>query len=529
VVPNGVDLVVVGSGPVGATFAREITEQVPGTRILMVDAGPRLTERLGENIRNLPEPERSVAQRRCQGPRQDPRDASATGASGGPLTAKPGTFLVHESGPGADKQQGMPAAAMASNVGGMAAHWTCACPKPGGSERIAFLDDVFDPAFERACELLKVTETGFTPTLATNHVLETLGAHFDDGRPPDRRVQPMPLACRPVGAVLPHWSGPAEVLGELAEPGAGNGCFQLADETICRRLIHAGGVVTAVELEHLPTATTRTVSTGAVVLACDALRTPQLLYASGIRPPALGRYLNDQPQIYSALVLDQALEGSAGADAYPEAADGRDQLTGVLWVPFYESEAPFHIQVMQAGTAPVPVAGTGPEHRQVIGWGGFTVKEIRAEDRIEFSASASDLYGMPAMTIHYSLTGKDEAAIAVAIETLTKTARLLGTFLDGATPRLLPAGSSMHYQGTVRMGQHDDGTSVCDRDSKVWAMANVYVGGNGVIPTAMACNPTATSVALAVLASRALAAQLSDEPRDRPDSRPASRRAPAGR
>lgn len=119
----------------------------------------------------------------------------------------------------------------------------------------------------------------------------------------------MPLACRPVGAALPHWSGPAELLGTLAEPGPGDGRFQLADETICRRLIHADGVVTAVELEHLPTGTMHTVSTRAVVLACDALRTPQLLYASGIRPRALGRYLNDQPQITSALVLDQGLEG----------------------------------------------------------------------------------------------------------------------------------------------------------------------------------------------------------------------------
>jgi choline dehydrogenase-like flavoprotein len=72
----------------------------------------------------------------------------------------------------------------------------------------------------------------------------------------------------------------------------------------------------------------------------------------------------------------------------------------------------------------------------------------------------------------------------------------------------LAAGGSLHYTGTVRMGPADDGTSVCDLRGRVWDYENLYVAGNGVVPTALSCNSTLTSATLAVRSAREISRQL---------------------
>jgi pyranose oxidase len=176
-------------------------------------------------------------------------------------------------------------------------------------------------------------------------------------------------------------------------------------------------------------------------------------------------------------------------------------------VPFTD-EQPFHGQIMQLDASPIPLAEDDEVvPGSIVGLGLFCAKDLSADDRVEFDESSSDGYGLPAMRIHYRLTDRDRSVIEQARAQIVRLGDAIGDPLD-PRPFTLPLGASLHYQGTTRMGTDDDGTSVCDPWSGVWDVAGLYVAGNGVIPTATACNPTLTSVALAVRGARRIADEI---------------------
>ncbi|WKL30112.1 GMC oxidoreductase [Sinorhizobium meliloti] len=105
-------------------------------------------------------------------------------------------------------------------------------------------------------------------------------------------------------------------------------------------------------------------------------------------------------------------------------------------------------------------------------------KEIRFEDYISFSDTNVDMFGMPQVTIHYSLSETDAATVHAGMKDMVRAAQAIGAFLPGVEPQILPRGSSLHVQGTYRMGESaDTDDSVCDPYSRVWGYRNLYLGG----------------------------------------------------
>ncbi|MEU5999827.1 GMC oxidoreductase [Streptomyces sp. NPDC047197] len=525
---EAVDVVIIGSGPTGATYAHQIHQAHPSAGVLVVEAGPALTDPPGLHLTAVADAdEHDRARVAAQGPFQHPYGIATASAiahnqsreeRGRALVTRPGMFPV---GSGDLTGDGLPAAQQSCNVGGMGALWFGASPRPGDAERIDCVDpEGLDEAYAIAERLLQVSGTQFSDSAFAAHLERVLGEELDEGRAQDRRVRAMPMAAVRSGNQVRR-SGTDVILRELPTgPGAG---VELRADTLCEKVLVEDGRAVGVRLRDRATGAVHVVRADYVVVAADPLRTPQLLFASGVRPQALGRYLNEHPQV-SVIAEVHGFGGAEGGDGGVGGAGGdggsggeggsggsgaSEAPSGVTWIPYEGERYPFHCMLTRIDPATVAQsADSGRAGRPLVSVHLFTSQEPRVDNRLEFSDTERDWIGMPAMTIHHTLDDGDRATLAEAEAEALRLSKVLGRPADGETPWILPSGSSLHYQGTVRMGAVDDGTSVCDPSSRVWGVDNLYVAGNGVIPTRTACNPTLTSVALSVLGARDIARRI---------------------
>lgn len=486
-------VVVVGSGPIGSAFALSLHRLSSDFEITMFEVGPAATAPLGRHVRTLESTEQlEEAQLLCQGPKrnvkEDPRKMHT-----GVVLARPGTFLVEDGK--ADSQ--MPATAMSANVGGMGAHWTAACPRLGEGEIPTFIDrDEFEADFDEAWRILKVTQSAFATFPLGDQLRDRLGAKYNVGRSADRHVQPMPLAVQ-VKDNRTWWTGTDVIIEEILDSPR----FHLIPDTLVTEILHDGTRATGVRIKSQASGAESSVDADIVFVAGDSIRTPQLLFKSGIRPKALGHYLNDHGQVLGLAELPEVLTATTEK---PNRVGALAPHSGISWIPYDRQTFPVHAQIMQMDASPIPLHDMKePRPGAFVGVGLFVPKDVQAADRVEFSETETDFYGMPKPSLFYKLTAEDDRRFAEAKELLTGVMETIGTPL-GKGAITMPPGSSLHYMGTVRMGATDDGTNVCDQNSKLWNFENLYVGGNGVIPTETAANPTPTSIAFAIKAARAI-------------------------
>ncbi|MFJ9909319.1 GMC oxidoreductase [Streptomyces sp. NPDC101152] len=494
-------VLIVGSGIMGSVVARLLRDTDPMLDITMVDGGQPIGSAPGLHLHDLDDPAlwSRYNERVATGIQGLYTGAEVVRDVADSITAlAPGMFHALAFGEGAEA---MPAAALAWNAGGMGVHWTAATPWPAGDEVFDFGDpDRWATDLDTARHLLAVTPVAIGPTPVGQRVLEVLRRRYDGIGPDDRRPQPMPMAVAATPAGPIPRTAPGTVFPAIA--AGGDPAFTLLTGTLATALVTEDGRVARARLRRVADGAEAELLADAVVVCADALRTPQLLFASGIRPAALGRHLNEHAFISARVLLDLDRFG-IGLDTLPLPLAG-EFATDSLWLPHNGAVQPFHGQIMNRTY--VDEAGRPLAHS--VGLSLYAPVESRPENRLVFSESDTDLAGMPRFTVEFGYSGADRELISRALDHVRSLAEEFGTFDPETELALLPPGSSLHQTGTVRAGSADDGTSVCDPDGRVWGFDNLYLAGNGVIPTAMAANVTLAGAVTAVRAARAVAERI---------------------
>lgn len=489
------DLVIVGSGPNGAIIAAQVHEQAPEASILVLEAGREITRVAGEHLVEADESAMNASyedlMRRARQIEYVKGAVSMNEIDGDAWSADvPGVFPAAFFG---HNFAAFPGASVSWNVGGMGVHWTAATPWPYAEEIPGFLDRAeWDVDQETARRRLRT----YVGPLVENPFSEPIFEAIRTAVPspdPAREFGHMPMAGVPHTDRPFARTGPRDIAPFLFDGSAPN--VELKTGVLVTRVEHDGTRVTGLVGRDLVTGE-ETVYRGAqVLIAGDALRTPQLLWASGIRPAALGVRLNEHASIDGDVVIDAARLGLTDADI-PTPPPG-EPFIGSYWSPSIGAERPAHGQLMEREF----------DGRHVLGVGWYCATEIRPENRIEFSDTLTDALGMPHMTVHFDYSERDLAEIRRTQEVQRAAAEAVGDFAS-VESEVLPAGASLHYTGTVRMGPVDDGTSVVDTDGRVWGFGNLFLAGNGVIPTALTCNSTLTGATLSIRIARALVESL---------------------
>jgi gluconate 2-dehydrogenase alpha chain len=308
------------------------------------------------------------------------------------------------------------------------------------------------------------------------------------------------------------------------------GRCEVRPESIAVEVLVDGGGRRATGVRYLDAdGETRTVTGGAVVVACGAFETPRLLLRSGIgnRSDLVGRFLMFHLQTivlgyfpfrlhtYKGRdvthLMDDAIVGdeparTAAADAGLPYLRGGIVEHGGSGHPITEA---IHLPPGRDHSA---LMADSPMRDKMA---AFTMQGEdlpQAVNRVDLDPTVRDVWGLPAGRVTYSPHAHEIACAhhwAPRLEAVMREAGAHGTSWvtspgtpGTVAPDLPPI--SRHWMGTARMGD-EPRRSVCDPWQRLWDVDNVVVADSSVFPTSTGYGPTLTLVALAIRASRALA------------------------
>ncbi|KXH61283.1 hypothetical protein CSAL01_06598 [Colletotrichum salicis] len=535
------DVLVVGSGPIGAVFSRTLVEN--GRKVLMIDVGNQETKRIGDHKKNSVAVQRDISlftntvkgELSLLSVPTNVADPYVEPISWGSSTP----FIKNGQNPNQKAVDNLPAAAATRLVGGMGGHWTCCTPREHKDiERSdLFSDSKWNDLYTRAEKLFWTDRTLFDKSIRGGLIKSVLTAAYEKK---GREVLSMPLSGKrsAKNEEFVEWGCTATILGdELSDPSKEHDTFELRANTQCVRLIvnQASGQIDAAEVENLLGAEKYLIRAKKYIICAGAVLTPAILWNSGGLKdtlPALGCYLTEQPMAFCQVILKKTHVLDIASDSY-----------GLGW----ETAVKEHESKFPNDPLPIPFNDPDPQvyfpltnkyrwhtqiHRDAFGYGEvpssidqrlvvdlrwFGYTEPSKDNYVEFSTDVKDQFGMPQPTFHYTINDSDAKRCSEMITDMVDVARNLGGFLPGAEPKYLAPGSALHICGTYRAGhakkslEESKQESVVDRFGRVWGQKNLVLGGCGIIPTQNACNPTLTAAAFALAAADQMIKDLDEQ------------------
>ncbi|KAF0323662.1 hypothetical protein GQ607_009108 [Colletotrichum asianum] len=490
-----VDVLLVGSGPIGAVFARKLVEA--GRNVVMIDVGEQETRRIGDHKKNgiAVQKDISLFTNVVKGELQllsVPTSNADAGLEPSAWVPEPcqQKFVQNGQNPDQKPYENLPAAA-ATRVVGEKLFWTN--PKIfDDSIRQKLVKSILDKAFEER----------------------------------NRKTANMPLCGkrREKNKDYTEWACTATILGDIAHDEN----FKLLPNTHCVRFeLDESKKVRLVQVENLIDNEKYMIKANKFVVCAGAVLTPGILFNSrdlGKNLKALGRYMTEQPMSFCQIVLDRKYIDAIKDNTYKLDAEEKKAIQAhekkfpkdPLPFPYNDPDPqcyfpltkdyPWHTQIHRDafGYGQIPA---GIDQRVIVDlrWFGYTKPNF--DNHVSFSDEIKDGFGMPQPTFHFNIDQDDADRTRRMITDMVDVARCLGGFLPGAEPKYLPAGSALHICGTYRAGESRE-DSVVDKLGRVWGQDNLVLGGCGVIPTQNACNPTLTAGCFALAASEQIIKDL---------------------
>jgi choline dehydrogenase-like flavoprotein len=247
------------------------------------------------------------------------------------------------------------------------------------------------------------------------------------------------------------------------------------------------------------------VTAGVTVLAANAVGTPRLLLNSGIANSSglVGKRLMLHPTAAVVGLFDESLEsyrGIWGQLAYSlqfyETRPENDFVRGAKW-SLQATGGPLQsTRRWPWGDAEIWGENFHAEFRRRFGrsvsWGIVCEDLPDVNNCIELDTQALDDSGMPGVKIHYKTGENSRRMLKFMCERAQESLREAGAYRTVVAPQSRESG--WHILGTAKMG-NDPASSVVDRYGRCHDIPNLFIVDGSVWPTSAGVNPTATIAA----------------------------------